>query len=73
MARKVSDDLVDGLAELFDMDDFAMLLKAAAPSTRLSAYLQIIKLLLVKNKDASGASGEEEMKKKINKLFNIDD
>ena len=73
MARKGSDDLVDGLAELFDMADFAMLLKAAAPSTRLSAYLQIIKLLLVKSKDTSGVSGEEEMKKKINKLFNIDD
>ena len=72
MTRKSSDDLVDGLAELFDMSDFASLLKTAAPSTRLSAYLQIIKLLVVKSKEGAGTSGEDDMKKKINKLFNID-
>lgn len=63
-------DLWEGLAGLFDMEDFAELLRSAAPSVRLGAYLQIVKLLTYRSKTSGNDFTNDETKKMIDELFN---
>lgn len=62
-------DIWEGLADVFDMDDFACLVRDASPSTRLNAYLQIIKLLTYRSKTTGTDIGGSEVDRMIDEMF----
>lgn len=62
-------DIWEALAESFDPDDFRDLVKKASPSARLSAYINIVKLLTYRSKTTSDGEGQGEIDELIDKMF----
>ena len=69
--KKKSDksDIWDALAEAFDPDDFRVLVKEASPSTRLNAYINIVKLLTYRSKTTGDSEARGEIDEMIDKMF----
>lgn len=63
-------EIIDSLADAFDPDDFAGLIKKANDNTRLRAYLDIVRLLSYNTKGMKDDSKQGKLEKIINDMFN---
>lgn len=68
-AKKKNQDIWDSLSEAFDPEDFKELVKHASPSARLSAYVNIIKLLTYRSKTTGEDGGMSKVDEMIEDLF----
>lgn len=62
-------DIWETLAEAFDPADFRELIKDASPSARLSAYINIVKLLTYRSKTTGDFDSRGEIDDIIDKMF----
>ena len=67
--KKQNEEIWDSLVEAFDPRDFKTLLKEANPSTRLNAYINIVKLLTYRSKTAPDDYSRGKMEEMIDNMF----
>lgn len=62
-------DIWDALAEAFNPEDFKELIKTASASTRLNAYINIVKLLTYRTKTNGEVGNQGEVEKLLEGMF----